>query len=377
MSRSKFVHLVPVLLTSVGLPAVSAVAAESSTPHLPKLVVATASTAIMSSNPTGKPVRVAVPRRGLPLDIKDSGGGATVAVQIHGGIEITGSVARESLGVLICEPGPVGDSYYVGRGNLLTLRSAATDGPLEVAGDVVVPKKTSATVWNEKYHRVSFHAAIEESRLCAAPLPKHTGVDQDPSLAHVVGEIAENSFPKGTAFIEVKKGAPLALLDRPSGTPLHERSAEPVGYTVARIAHEGKWDRVAAGEGPYLLGWIPARPVRKKPAPNLEPDIVWAENNAPASLNTEALKRLPLHEVPAGTELRQFGQVTARLTRPGYARVSAVRDAWQYAVVAVDDDVVAEGWLDPSRVGPRAKIDAKPGAKTDAKPASDAKPETD
>lgn len=216
MSRSKLVHLVPVLLTSVGLPATSSVAAESSAPHLPKLVVATASTSIMSSNATGQPVRVAVPRRGLPLDIKDSGGGATVAVQIHGGMEITGSVARESLGVLVCDPGPVGDSYYVGRGNLLTLRSAATDGPFEVAGDVVVPQKSSATVWKEKYHRVPFHASIEERRLCAAPLPKHTGVDQDPSFVHAVGEIFREQLSQRNGLYRGEKrraaGSPQSAL---------------------------------------------------------------------------------------------------------------------------------------------------------------------
>lgn len=347
-----------VFITSV----ISTAWADGQAAQLPAFVVATTDTVLSTGSAGAPPVRLGRPNHGVPLDVKGPGPGDTLTVQVHGGIELQGLVARDTLGVVVCESGPQGDRYYLGRGNVLRLRSAIVDGKVEVEGSVLLPKKPSdhGRPWNEQYQTVPFSTQLDIRRLCTTPPKRPAGTAEDPGIGQSVGELNEGDFPGGTPFIAMKRGVALSLYDRPGGAVIYTRSPDPWGYALARISQNGKWDLVAAGEGPYLLGWMPARPPRKKPAPL---DILVGGLEAllpgPMALNTDGLQRLPLHELPAGTELRQFGIPVARLTRAGYARLSPVRDGAQYAVVAVDDDVVAEGWLDPTKVGALVSPPAK------------------
>ncbi len=364
--RTDFALFLPIFLISTWSPAPSAAPpAGASTLHLPAMVVASSEATIKSAGVgvgASQPVPIARLSRGVPIEVTASGPDGALSVRVHGGIEVTGVVPRDALGVVVCEPGPLGDHFYAGRGNVLSLRSEVVGGRVQVAGEVRLLSKTDskAIAAGEQYHRVPFQAELEERRLCTEPLRKHSGTDEDPEVAYTRGEIALDDFPADTRFIDVVKGAALKLLDRPLGTPLHERGGDRWGYMLARIEHQGKWDRVAAGDGPYLLGWISARPTLKSASYGGLLGAFMSAGPAPARLNSDALLSKPLHELPAGAELRQFGVVVARLTRPGYARICATREGWKYVVGAVDDEVVAEGWIDPARIGPQVKEEAKP-----------------
>lgn len=346
--------------------------ADGAAPQLPALIVATTDTVLTTGSVGTPPVRLARLGHAVPLEVKGSGPGDTLSVQVHGGIELQGRAARDTLGVVVCESGPLGERYYVGRGNVLRLRSAVEGGKVEVEGSVRLPKKPNerAKPWNEQYQNITFSTPIETNRLCTTPLRRPAGTEEDPALGQITGELNESDFPAGTPFIEMKKGVALSLRDRPDGTVIYTRSPEPWGYALARIEQKGKWDRVAAGEGPYLLGWMPSRPPRKKAASDGVLAGLGADMPGPLSLHTDGLEYLPLHELPAGAELRQFGLPVARLTRAGYARLSSLRDGAQYAVVAVDDDVVVEGWLDPAKVGALIKPPTKQAAATAPKSSS-------
>lgn len=323
---------------------------------LPTMVVATQQTQVWSRS--SPPVRLAWPAAGVPLEVKEALPTGELVVQIHGGIETTGVVSRRELGVVVCEPGPLGDRFYVGRGNVLELRSeSAPSGQVEVAGQVTLLKNPSSYSGEKDYSRsVPLSGPIEVRRLCSAPLRKHAGTDKDPDVAHVLGQPREGDFPAGTAFVEIAKNVALSFLESPGGAPVHTRLPDRWGYSLPRLAHQGRWDRVAVGEGPYLLAWIPARPGRRPPpVGGLDLAMLSASQPAPFSLYTDSLRRWPLHELKAGTELRQRGEVVARLSGPGYARVTEQREGFQYAVVAVDDEVVAEGWLDRAQLGAKVK----------------------
>ncbi len=75
----------------------------------------------------------------------------------------------------------------------------------------------------------------------------------------------------------------------------------------------------------------------------------------PWSLRTKKLRPLPLHPLPAGTPVQQFGVVHARLLKPGFARVISRQDGWIYVAAAVDDDVMVEGWIKPESLGVKAE----------------------
>lgn len=370
MSRTSFAFL----FSSVLIAGVISTAWADGAAQLPELVVATSETVLTTTGRNGtQPVRLARPGYKVPLEVKGTGPNGMLSVQLHGGIELTGLVARDALGVVVCEAGALGERYYVGRGNVLRLHGNVEGGKIEVAGTVLLPKKPNDRnqPWSEQYQNMPFSTPIETNRLCTTPPRRPAGTDDDPAIGQLTGELSESDFPEGTRFIDMKKGVALSLYDRPGGTVIYTRSPDRWGYSLARIEQKGKWDLVAAGEGPYLLGWTPSRPLRKK---SVEGSILGGLSGSfvgPMSLYTDNLEYLPLHELPAGTELRQFGIPVARLTRDGYARLSSTRDGAQYAVVAVDDDVVVEGWLDQTKVGalirPPAKQSAQAGIKSTSK----------
>ena len=325
---------------------------------LPSLVVATSSTVVMAEG--ASPTRFATPRPGLPLLVRGEGSdGRDVIVQITGGIELAGLVARNTLGVLVCEAGPLGDRYYAGAGNLLTLRSPVSGGRVRVAGEVVLPGEASATntprAKGERH--LSFEASIEESRLCRAPPgPRHAGTMDDPDVLHAFGEVDEDDFPRGTPIIDVGEGTAITLLAEPGGAPLYTHPANQAGYALVVVRRQGSWMLVAAGGGPYVLGWIAARPERP-PGPmgglGLVGNLVGPK--WPAALGSRELLRMRVHRLEAGTEVRSSGDARARLTRAGFARVTATTPDRVHVVAAVDDDVLVEGWISPGRLGPKVK----------------------
>ena len=320
--------------------------------ELPPLLVTTPSSLLMASGPTR--VALAHPRARLPIEVRTVPGGALVAT-IHGGIEVTGELENNEVGVLVCTPGDVGDHDYAGANNLLTLRSTIEGGRVKVRGTAVVDERVSRT----------FDGDLEVSRLCATVPPRrHTGASGDPFVAHPSGEVDEEDFPHGTPILDVAAHVHLSLRDAPNGAELSPIDGGEYGLVVMKLESREGWDRIALGGGPYVTGWIAA----KTPGVTIRTDtdllamlgeLAGDKRPGPMSLRAKVLLKYPLHELAQGTEIRQFGVTRARLTKPGFARVGALRDGWRYVFVAVDDDVMVEGWIDPARVGAKLEDPGK------------------
>lgn len=181
-----------------------------------------------------------------------------------------------------------------------------------------------------------FEAEVDAAHLCTAPLPaRHAGTKEDPTVFKTYGEPDEEDFPRGTAVVDIDKGAPLELLDAPGGQPLHTFPPTEWGFPLIRLRTEGAWDLVAAGDGPYLLGWIPTRAPQKENGGELSAvvgGVVGGVLPGPFALHT---------------------QKRANLLKPGYGRiVGPPKGAWSYLIAAVDDDVTVEGWVETAKLGP-------------------------
>jgi hypothetical protein len=311
-------------------------------------------------------VRLAFPRHELPLRIREVRDDEAV-VEIDGGVRVSGVVKLDALGVIVCTPGPVGDHLYAGNGNLLTLRSSVHGGQVSVGGAVVVRQRAYAETvpFAEQFRSIPFEATLPTDRLCAGPQPKrHAGTVADPTVGRIHGEPDVEDFPKGTRLLDIDKDTSLTLLDAPGGKPLHTLPATEWGFVLVWLKREGGFDLVAAGGGPYLLGWIPAREPRNPAADSdglLLGGVVGEGQEGPHALYGQELLTLPMHKLPAGAQLQQLGVVRATLMRDGYGRVvGAPRAGSSYVIAAVDDDVTVEGWIETARLGavvvPRAKL---------------------
>lgn len=332
------------------------------TAELPPLLVTTAASRLMASGPT--PVALAHPRARLPISVRTAPGGALVAT-IHGGIEVTGELENNELGVLVCTPGDVGERYYVGAGNLLTLRSTIDAGRVKVRGTAVVddravgPTTFAGAPVSRAHLDVSwtFDGDLEVSRLCTTPPPpRHAGTNADPFVGHAAGEVDDEDFPHGTPTVDVAPHVRVSLRDAPNGAEFSQLDGGEFGLVVMKLASRDGWDRIAFGGGPYVTGWIASKTPGLTTRTDSEllamlGELAVDKRPGPISLRAKVLLQYPLHELPQGTEIRQFGQTRARLTKPGFARVGAQRGDWRYVFVAVDDDVMVEGWIDPARVG--------------------------
>ena len=139
---------------------------------------------------------------------------------------------------------------------------------------------------------------------------------------------------------------------------------------------ERQWDQVVLGGGPYLLGWTPSRvPNRRVGDPigglglvvGTIADLTDVElSGASRALAGKALQSLPLHELPAGTELSHFGTPRARLTERGLARVVRTAGPLAYVVAAADASITVEGWLPSSALG--RLVPARPEARRNVSP---------
>jgi hypothetical protein len=328
---------------------------------LPALVMTTQGLVLRSTG--SERLRVALPTSRLPLEIlRLSDDGTEAIVHLRGGIAVTAVARRDDLGVLVCQPGPLTERVYAGAGNLLTLRSGIQAGAVHVHATVLLPTREPepGLAWRDQFQRQGVDAQLAVDRLCPAkPMPRHAGTAADPHIGHVQGEVDTEDFPKGTPVIDFPKDVTLTLLDRPGdGAVVYTRPATRWGFEVVRLRHEGDWDLVAVGDGPYLTGWLPARPPRaEEPVGGLGilGALSGSAGNGPWSLHTTALAKLPLHHLPAGTVIQQMGIPFARLDKPGFARVGTLKNGWVYVTAAVDSDVVVEGWLRPEQVG--AKVE--------------------
>ncbi len=321
---------------------------------LPNHVVATSRTVLRLEE--DRSVRLAFPRSELPLRVREVRDDEAV-VEIDGGIRVSGVVKLVDLGVLACTPAPIGAHFYAGNGNLLSLRSTVQGDRVRVGGEVVVRQRTYADGMRlaDQFRTIPFEAEVPTSLLCNATPPKrHAGSAEDPTVAHAYGEPDEEDFPKGTRLLDIEKGASLVLLDAPGGKPLHVLPATDWGFVVVWLKREGAFDLVAAGGGPYLLGWIPSREPRKDDEGYGGLGLLGSVGDVegPMALHAKDLEALPLHKLPAGSELQQLGVVRATLMREGYGRVAgAPRGNWSYVIAAVDDDVTVEGWIETAKLG--------------------------
>lgn len=325
---------------------------------MPSLVVATGKTVIHSSS--HKRVRFAHPRWRLPLTVTAMRPGGDVMVKISGGMEVYGLVALKDLGVLVCKPAPMGERYYAGDHNMLGVRSVVKDGRLMVGGEIQIRVKDYGkdVPYAQQFSRVPLEGAIGVENLCRViPPKKHAGTNKDPYIVRSPGETHLDDFPSGTPEVSIKKEETLTLHASPGGQVIHTRGPSRWGYSLVRVGRRDGWDQVAVGGGPYLLGWIPSRPDREPVTGGIGGLLgTMGKMKGPASLHTRALKAKPLHRLPAGTPVQQFGVVHARLIKAGYARVITHQDGWVYVNAAVDDDVMVEGWVRPANLG--AKVES-------------------
>jgi len=317
--------------------------------------------AVLADDPRG-PLLATVYAKGLPLAASElRGSGETVLVTFKDRVELRGLVALQQLGVLVCQPGRVSMNVLAAAGNLVTLRSPVMDGHVAIGGTVVVPG-VPKVVGGSRLARIPFTAEIGAARLCAAkPAPRHAGTDADPVVLQARGEVDTDDFPVGTPVLEVPKGDPLALSDRPAAPPFFVRPGADWGFTTVRLSTDGQWDQVVLGEGPYIVGWTRTRaPDHHVGDPMGGLGIVGTLSETDVNLHaamdllaSAPLRSLPLHEVPAGTELAHHGTARARLITSGFARVVRTEGALAYVVAAVDGSMTVEGWLPSTALGRR------------------------
>ncbi len=342
-------------------------------PRLPPLFLTTARTEFWHSSLANgqKPIRLAKTGARKTLHVLEpTVRNGYVWVQLDGGIEVKGLARVRDLGVMACTPGPVGAFGYVGAGNLVHLAGALDDPKsVRIADHALVPARpwTQGMRYGDQYTRVPVEGDLPRDRLCAnVPPPRHAGTDADPFVGHGFGEVDLEDFPPDAREVDIPAGVTLALLSAPDGPTWLTRPAETYGFVVVRIAQQrtatGLWDQVALGGGPYVVGWTPARPVRQPSEGGLAllGGLLGGSIDIPFSLQSAALAKLPLHTLPAGTQIQQLGQPFALLKRQGWARAGDLRDGWQYVFVAVDGDVMVEGWVRPEALKP---IPVTPGVK--------------
>lgn len=323
-------------------------------PGLPQYVVAASNTILRL--PEDPKVRLAFPRSELPLRVRETAKG--LVADIDGAVRVSGIVKLNELGVVVCEPGLIDSHFYAGNANLLTLRSEVRDGRVRVAGVVTVPAKSYSTPHTKQFRQMRqmpFESELDAARLCTGPLPKrHAGTAEDPQIYYGVSSPDLEDFPAGTQMVEIEKDTPLQLLDAPGGNTVHSFPAEQWGFSLVRLRTEGAWDLVAAGGGPYLVGWIPTRSPKERGIG--VGGLIggrsgkWAE--VPFALMDQKHRALPLYELPADTVVQQFGVPRARLKKSGYGRVVGVpQGSWSYVIAAVDEDVTVEGWVETAKLG--------------------------
>ena len=310
-------------------------------------MVTTGKTVLYSS--AGKRLPFAWPGWKLPVEVRSARPGGDLLVRIAGAIEVYGLTKLGDLGVLVCREGPLGEQYYAGRGNMLRPASPVSSGEVIVTGTVRVRIKPYGrdVPYARQFRGIRFKAPIAVSRLCTAvPPARHADTNEDPHVMSPLGEVKPEDFPDRAPLIR--------LLAAPKGKPLFTRAANKWGYSLVRIDKKDGWDRVAAGSGPYLLGWIPSRPDYRPGAGGFGIGGVMGsmgKGKGPMSLRTKGLKQLPLHHLSAGTEVQQFGVVHGRLKKPGFARASSRQGKWIYVTAAVDEEMVVEGWIEARRLG--------------------------
>lgn len=337
-------------------------APRSSASALPPFVVATRRTVLRA--PDDRSLRLATPRATLPLRVRELRG-REAWVELGGGLEVTGVVTLETLGVRVCEAGPLDDRWYLGNGNTLELRSTVHDGAVRVAGTVTVRAKAHQDKMPlaEQFRAMTFEGTVPVARLCSAQPPKrHAGTADDPEVSTPWGEPNIEDFPSDARVVELDKETPHAILDAPNGAPLHTLPAEPWSKLVIRVRREGSWNLVAVGGGPYLLGWVPSRTPEGDDARS-RADVFGVgglglrgafDGRVPLALNGRRFRGWAIHRLGAGTVLQQLGKPRARLTRDGFARVSPkTSGARSFVVAAVDDDATAEGWIETAKLGER------------------------
>ncbi len=341
------------------------VAAQHRPQHpLPPLVLTTQHTVFWDAPPRAdrKSVRLARPawKKALTLlGAPDAAG--YVAVRLDGGIEVTGLARVADLGVMVCVPGPVGEQGYAGNGNLLQLSGVLAETTVQIADQVRVPLRPFAPGmrYGQQFSHVPLMGDVPRDRLCSTlPKSRHAGTLADPSVGHIDGEVDSEEFPSDAVLVDIPAGETLTLLDAPDGHPRLTRGAEPYGFVVVRVAQRttasGAWDQIAVGGGPYLLGWVRARPPRGPEDGGLAMlgGVLGGSMHTPFALMSAPLAKLPLHMLPAGTVIQQYGQPFAVLKRDGWARASDLQDGWRYVTAAVDGDVTVEGWVRPDALRP-------------------------
>jgi|GEM_PF-4051164 len=350
-------------------------------PKLPSFVVTTRSTRLTV---TGAPspsealaeVAVATPRARLPLDVRSvSADGQRARVVLRSAIEVTADVRVGDLGVIVCEPGTLegattkaaelnGAIIHVGRANVLSLASPVRDRKVAVRGAVVLRVRAAddedaknAARFEDQFRSHGFDAVIDEARLCRAVPPSSHASPNGVLQATEVGAPDVGQFAPGAREVDVPAHTPLAIHDAPGGRVMYTHPAGTYGFTVVELRREGEWMLVADGSGPHLVGWTRARPPRTETGTFA--DLVGGILAERRLLDAPELRRLPLHVLPAGTEIRVFGARFARLTKPGVARVGRAEAGAVHVKAAVDEDVTVSGWVDASAVGPLVEAAAK------------------
>ena len=319
---------------------------------LPKLVVATRSTQIGSMLDPNE--HWARPIEGVPLEVVSVDGDRAL-VRTTRGAELQGLTMTKSLGVMPCEPTPIGDRWLAGRHDVLPLRSLVKDGRVDVAGTVTLRQNEyfEGEAFNREFKTLRFEGSIPVASLCTSAPPEHAGTDADPIPGKVVGENDSDGFSPSTPEIDVGKGRAMTLLDAPGGAPIYSRPADEWGYSLKVIETRDQWMRVAAGGGPYLLGWIPAEPAHV-PEPVAGTSILAAIGGVgPLDLATGDLAKDPLYELPAGATIAGPGNAVAHIVKSGYVRVKNERDTSGrvHVFASISQSMTLEGWMDPSRLG--------------------------
>jgi hypothetical protein len=346
--------ILPVACTPAVAPNAHVAVSEPAIPpplSLPALVVTTPRTTVVAAQGSNTE-RVAKPTRRLPVTVREQHGDSML-VEISGPIDVVGTVPLAELGVLVCEPHAIGEHFYAAKENLLYLRSGLENGRVKVHGEVTA-RVDGYMSPKQQLAKLSFDSDVDAQRLCTAmPPPRHAGTEEDPTIAVLVGSVNREDFPEPTALVDLKGESPLPLLSTPGGAPLLTFAAGDWRHSLVHMRREGDWDLVAAGSGPYVLGWIPARSEPRRQQGGFVGGVLadFTTRPGPMALRTKALLKLPLHTIRAGTQVSHFDAVYARFNQEGLARVAARQERWAYVVAAVDDDLTVEGWVATEQLG--------------------------